>query len=112
MKFNNLNSANTMINNNTSLREDVEIKVDQQIIKDNLSNFPNFSFESSIALTNPLRNNVGNIFVYSNFQEEEPDMNVLIEMERNFLVDEHKHWTWHKSWNLPNISVTLEVIHS
>lgn len=31
-------------------------------------------------------------------------------MERNFLINEGGQWTWHKSWNLPNISITLEVI--
>lgn len=30
-------------------------------------------------------------------------------MERNFLLDEGSQWTWHKSWNLPNISITLDV---
>lgn len=30
-------------------------------------------------------------------------------MERNFLLDEGTLWTWHKSWNLPNISITLDV---
>jgi hypothetical protein len=32
-----------------------------------------------------------------------------IEMERSFLIDESQQWTWHKSWNLPNISITLDV---
>jgi hypothetical protein len=36
-------------------------------------------------------------------------MRLQIEMERNFLVDEEKQWSWHKSWNLPNISISLEV---
>lgn len=34
---------------------------------------------------------------------------MVIEMERNLLIDEGNQWTWHKSWNLPNISITLDV---
>jgi len=34
---------------------------------------------------------------------------MVIDMERNFLLDEGSQWTWHKSWNLPNISITLDV---
>ena len=30
-------------------------------------------------------------------------------MERNFLLDQNQQWSWHKSWNLPNISITLDV---
>lgn len=30
-------------------------------------------------------------------------------MERNFLLDENKHWTWHKSWNLPNITININL---
>jgi hypothetical protein len=36
-------------------------------------------------------------------------MQLTIDMERNFLLDEGSQWTWHKSWNLPNISITLDV---
>lgn len=36
-------------------------------------------------------------------------MNVTIDMERNFLLDDNNCWNWHKSWNLPNISITLDV---
>jgi len=36
-------------------------------------------------------------------------MRVVVEMERKLLEDEESNWTWHKSWNLPNISLSLEV---
>ena len=55
--------------------------------------------EPSIALTNPLHPE----------DELEPDLKVSIEMERNFLLDQNQQWSWHKSWNLPNISITLDV---
>lgn len=52
----------------------------------------------SVTLTNPIDETA-----------EEPKFKVTIDMERNFMKDENDLWIWHKSWNLPNISVTIEL---
>ena len=52
-----------------------------------------------------------NVSIYcSNFQEEDPDINIVIEMEKTFKYDPRVGWNWHKSWNLPTISIILSVI--
>ena len=35
---------------------------------------------------------------------------VLIDLEKNFSIDEENNFKWHKSWNIPNILVRLDVL--
>ena len=39
----------------------------------------------------------------------DPQINLRIEQSRSFIHTEGLGWNWHKSWNLPDIGVELEV---
>ena len=41
--------------------------------------------------------------------DEDPEININIEMNRNFKWNEAVGWNWHKSWNIPTISVSFSV---
>lgn len=58
-----------------------------------------WSLAPSIVLTNPT--------------EEGPDPNVklYVDTEKSLQFSEELGWNWHKSWNLPNISIRVEVRH-
>ena len=43
-------------------------------------------------------------------QEKDPDINIVIEMEKTFRFDKKMGWNWHKSWILPTISIMISVI--
>ena len=40
---------------------------------------------------------------------EKPEVNLKIELQREFNHDTKLGWFWHKSWNIPNINIFLEV---
>ena len=42
--------------------------------------------------------------------DEDPEINITIEMNRNFKWSEQTGWHWHKSWNIPTITVEFSVI--
>lgn len=45
--------------------------------------------------------------------QEGPDPNVklYVDTEKSLQFSEELGWNWHKSWNLPNISIRVEVSH-
>lgn len=55
-----------------------------------------WSFSPSLSFSNP------NI-------DKNPNVNLNIWMDRNFIYDEELGWNWHKSWILPSICVKLEI---
>ena len=54
----------------------------------------------SILLTNP------------NSATSDPVVRLFIDTEKSLSYSPDLGWNWHKSWNLPNISIRLEVIMS
>jgi len=38
-----------------------------------------------------------------------PECDTTLELERPFMFNSEVGWNWHKSWNLPNISVNLKI---
>lgn len=42
--------------------------------------------------------------------EEDPELVVNIEMKRGFEWDDENGWTWHKTWNIPPIKVTISLL--
>ena len=51
----------------------------------------------SILLTNPSSTN------------SDPNVRLFIDTEKSLSYAPDLGWNWHKSWNLPNISIRLEV---
>lgn len=51
----------------------------------------------SILLTNPTSTN------------SDPNVRLFIDTEKSLSYAPDLGWNWHKSWNLPNISIRLEV---
>ena len=51
----------------------------------------------SILLTNP------------NSVTSDPVVRLFIDTEKSLSYNQDLGWNWHKSWNLPNISIRLEV---
>ncbi len=51
----------------------------------------------SILLTNPTSTN------------SDPNVKLFIDTEKSLSYAPDLGWNWHKSWNLPNISIRLEV---
>lgn len=43
------------------------------------------------------------------FQGDDPEVKLYIDTEKQLQYSKELGWNWHKSWNLPNISVRLEV---
>ncbi|EGR29156.1 zinc finger transcription factor sma, putative [Ichthyophthirius multifiliis] len=56
-----------------------------------------WSLQPSIVLTNP------------NEDGPDPHVKLFIDTEKSLQYTEDLGWNWHKSWNLPNISVRLEI---
>jgi len=67
----------------------------KQTTEDGLDIFYNLS--PSIALTNPKGNG------------KEPKVEIDIECEKNFIYNDELGWNWHKSWNIPNFKVRVEI---
>jgi len=38
-----------------------------------------------------------------------PQTEALFDLERPFMYNPEVGWNWHKSWNLPNISINLKI---
>lgn len=36
-------------------------------------------------------------------------MDITIDLERNFMHNDDLGWNWHKSWNLPNITINIKI---
>ncbi len=53
----------------------------------------------SIILTNPSSESSG------------PSVRLYIDTEKSLQYSNDLGWNWHKSWNIPNISLRLEVIY-
>jgi hypothetical protein len=51
----------------------------------------------SIILTNPSSESSG------------PNVRLYIDTEKSLQYSNDLGWNWHKSWNIPNISLRLEV---
>jgi hypothetical protein len=54
----------------------------------------------SIILTNPSTDTAG------------PNVRLYIDTEKSLQYSHELGWNWHKSWNIPNISLRLEVLIS
>lgn len=56
-----------------------------------------WNLSPSIILTNPSTENSG------------PAVRLYIDTEKSLQYSSELGWNWHKSWNIPNISLRLEV---
>ncbi|EGR27835.1 zinc finger transcription factor sma, putative [Ichthyophthirius multifiliis] len=56
-----------------------------------------WNLQPAIVLTNPLEDG------------PDPHVKLFIDTEKSLQYSEDLGWNWHKSWNLPNISVRLEI---
>ena len=75
-----------------------------------------YSLAPSIALNNPnsTEEKVINLSkIYLIFIEKPLDLtvNCSVLMEKSFIYSEEMGWNWHKSWNIPNIQVKIEVFN-
>lgn len=81
----------------------------RQIAEDGSISFLNFS--PSVALTDPKRDVLKKKLTASDtdFKGRESKVEIAIETEKNFKYSQDLGWNWHKSWNIPNIRVRVEV---
>lgn len=56
-----------------------------------------WNLQPAIVLTNP------------NEEGADPHVKLYIDTEKSLQYSDELGWNWHKSWNLPNISVRLEI---
>jgi len=49
------------------------------------------------------------IQLVGNDQKNPPIMDIHINLERAFMHNEELGWNWHKSWNLPNLTVSIKI---
>lgn len=55
-----------------------------------------WSLKPSIVLTNK-------------HSDQDPELKLFVDNEKKLNFSKEIGWNWHKSWNLPNISIKLEV---
>lgn len=36
-------------------------------------------------------------------------MDISLNLERTFMHNDELGWNWHKSWNLPNLTISIKV---
>lgn len=57
-----------------------------------------WSLAPSIVLTSPTG------------EGPDPNVKLYVDTEKSLQFSEELGWNWHKSWNLPNISIRVEVL--
>ena len=56
-----------------------------------------WSLAPQIVLTNPTG------------EGPDPNVKMFVNTEKSLQFNEETQWNWHKSWNMPNIAVRVEV---
>jgi len=49
------------------------------------------------------------IQLIGNDQKNPPIMDISINLERPFMHNDELGWNWHKSWNLPNLTISIKI---
>lgn len=75
------------------------------------SNIAIWALKPSIALTHP-KSDVNLISCYKlKPQDVEPNVKLSIDTEKSFQYSDDLGWNWHKSWNIPTISLAFDVTY-